>query len=109
MAANKVDLENAVKQGLDSQLLNRLKLTPAKLATLSTGIKQIGESEDPLGVVKSVTELASGLDLQEVSCPIGVLMIIFESRPDSLPQIASLAIASGNGLLLKGGREAKER
>ncbi|GMH70006.1 hypothetical protein TL16_g05300, partial [Triparma laevis f. inornata] len=108
MAANKVDLENAVKQGLDSQLLNRLKLTPAKLATLSTGIKQIGESEDPLGVVKSVTELASGLDLQEVSCPIGVLMIIFESRPDSLPQIASLAIASGNGLLLKGGREAKE-
>ncbi|GMI10618.1 hypothetical protein TrVE_jg2270 [Triparma verrucosa] len=108
MQANAVDLENAVKQGLDSQLLNRLKLTPGKLETLSTGIKQIAESEDPLGVIKSVTELASGLTLNEVTCPIGVLMIIFESRPDSLPQIASLSIASGNGLLLKGGSEAKE-
>ena len=61
---------------------------------------------DPLGVVKSKRELADGLELSQVTVPIGVLMIIFESRPDSMPQISALALASGNGLLLKGGKEA---
>ncbi|KAL7456768.1 hypothetical protein ACHAWC_009783 [Mediolabrus comicus] len=106
LAANKVDLDNASKDGTSEQLVNRLKLTDAKIATLSSGIRQIADQDDPLGVVKTKRELTDGLVLSQVTVPIGVLMIIFESRPDSMPQISALALASGNGLLLKGGKEA---
>ena len=106
LAANKIDLENAEKNNTDLQLVSRLKLTDGKLATLSAGIRQIADQPDPLGVVKAKRELADGLILSQITVPIGVLMIIFESRPDSMPQISALALASGNGLLLKGGKEA---
>lgn len=106
LAANKMDLDAAERDGTELQLVRRLKLTDTKLATLSTGIRQIADQPDPLGVVKAKRELADGLVLSQISVPIGVLMVIFESRPDSMPQIAALALASGNGLLLKGGKEA---
>jgi len=106
LAANKCDLDIASTDGTSDQLVNRLKLTDAKLATLSSGIRQIADQTDPLGVVKAKRELTDGLVLSQVTVPIGVLMIIFESRPDSMPQISALALASGNGLLLKGGKEA---
>ena len=106
LAANKIDLDAAERDGTDLQLVRRLKLTDAKLVELSTGIRQIADQPDPLGVVKAKRELADGLILSQITVPIGVLMIIFESRPDSMPQIAALALASGNGLLLKGGKEA---
>mmetsp|Transcript_43878 Transcript_43878/g.93318 ORF Transcript_43878/g.93318 Transcript_43878/m.93318 type:complete len:831 (-) Transcript_43878:112-2604(-) len=106
LAANKIDLDNAEKDGTALPLVRRLKLTDAKLATLSSGIRQIADQPDPLGVVKAKRELADGLILSQITVPIGVLMIIFESRPDSMPQISALALASGNGLLLKGGKEA---
>ena len=104
--ANKLDLLDADKNSVAAPLVARLKLTPEKLATLAKGIRQLSEQENPLGVVKSKRELAENLELSLITVPIGVLMVIFESRPDSLPQIASLALASGNGLLLKGGKEA---
>ena len=100
------DVVAAETDGISLSLRSRLKLSAGKLDTLASGIKQIADMPDPLGVVKSKRELASGLELSLITVPIGVLMIIFESRPDSMPQIASLAIASGNGLLLKGGKEA---
>jgi delta-1-pyrroline-5-carboxylate synthetase len=106
VAANSLDMDAASKDKTADALVARLKLTPAKLADLATGIRSIAEQEEPLGKVTSVTELASGLVLQQETTAIGVLLIIFESRPDSLPQIASLAIRSGNGLLVKGGKEA---
>jgi len=106
LAANKLDLDDADKNNTDPQLVSRLKLTEAKLGTLVVGIRQLAAMDDSLGVVKKHRELADGLELKLKTVPIGVLMIIFESRPDSLPQIASLALASGNGLLLKGGKEA---
>lgn len=106
LAANAVDLKDANKNNVEVQLVRRLKLTDEKLATLSEGIRQIAEQPDPLGVVKKKRELAEGMELSLVTVPIGVLMIIFESRPDSMPQISALALASGNGLLLKGGKEA---
>ena len=106
LAANKIDLDNAETNGTSIQLVSRLKLTDSKLSTLSAGIRQIADQPDPLGVVKAKRELADGLILSQITVPIGVLMIIFESRPDSMPQIAALALASGNGLLLKGGKEA---
>ncbi|CAB9527522.1 Gamma-glutamyl phosphate reductase [Seminavis robusta] len=104
--ANTLDVEAAEKDGIALVLKKRLKLTEAKLATLAAGLRQIAGLPDPLGVVKSKRELADGLVLSQISVPIGVLMIIFESRPDSMPQISALALASGNGLLLKGGKEA---
>jgi delta-1-pyrroline-5-carboxylate synthetase len=106
VAANALDMEAASQGKTAAALVARLKLTPAKLADLATGIRSIAQQEEPLGKVTSVTELASGLVLQQETTAIGVLLIIFESRPDSLPQIASLAIRSGNGLLVKGGKEA---
>mmetsp|Transcript_13618 Transcript_13618/g.22382 ORF Transcript_13618/g.22382 Transcript_13618/m.22382 type:complete len:795 (-) Transcript_13618:365-2749(-) len=106
LKANAIDLANAEKDGTSNQLVSRLKLTDSKLATLSSGIRQIADQPDPLGVVKAKREVADGLTLSQITVPIGVLMIIFESRPDSMPQISALALASGNGLLLKGGKEA---
>jgi delta-1-pyrroline-5-carboxylate synthetase len=104
--ANQLDLANAAQDKVAGPLVKRLGLTDEKLATLVTGIRQLATLPDPLGNVKAKRELADGLELSLTTVPIGVLLIIFESRPDSLPQIASLALASSNGLLLKGGKEA---
>jgi len=106
LEANAKDMEAAEKDETVLALKKRLKLTDEKLATLAAGLRQIADLADPLGVVKGKRELADGLELSQITVPIGVLMIIFESRPDSMPQIAALALASGNGLMLKGGKEA---
>lgn len=105
--ANEKDLIEAQKNGLAKPLLARLALSPAKLRSLSAGLKQIAETSHTIvGKVLRKTRLAEGLDLKQITAPIGVLLVIFESRPDSLPQVAALSIASANGLLLKGGKEA---
>jgi delta-1-pyrroline-5-carboxylate synthetase len=108
LAANAADLAAASEKGSDVEpaLLQRLKLTEAKLETLASGIRAIAAAREPLGAASSRVEIAEGLTLEKTACPIGVLLVIFESRPDALPQIAALAIRSGNGLLLKGGKEA---
>ena len=107
LEANQKDLDEAAKDGLAAPLLSRLSLTPAKLRGLATGLKQIADSSlNNVGRVLRHTKLANGLTLKQITVPIGVLMVIFESRPDSLPQVAALSIASANGLLLKGGKEA---
>lgn len=106
LAENAKDVDAAEKDGISAILRNRLQLSPNKIQTLASGIKQVADMTDPLGVVKTKRDLADGLELSMITVPIGVLLVIFESRPDSMPQIASLAIASGNGLLLKGGKEA---
>ncbi|TYZ68705.1 hypothetical protein PybrP1_005396 [[Pythium] brassicae (nom. inval.)] len=108
LKANEADLYAAEVSSLDEGLLARLKLTKAKLQTLADGIAGIARQEEPVGKVLKRTELASGLVLRQETAPIGVLLVIFESRPDSLPQIAALALRSGNGLLLKGGKEAAQ-
>ncbi|CAD5118223.1 DgyrCDS6945 [Dimorphilus gyrociliatus] len=107
LVANKHDLEEARRIGLSGPLISRLVLSPNKLANLSGGLRQIAAtSNNIVGRVLKRTELSQGMTLEQVSVPIGVLLIIYESRPDCLPQIAALSIASGNGLLLKGGKEA---
>lgn len=109
LEANGKDLRAAEARDppLAGPLMKRLKLTDAKIDTLVAGMRAIAEAPEPIGDVKSRMELDDGLELVKQTTPIGVLLIIFESRPDSLPQIASLALRSGNGLLLKGGREAE--
>ncbi|XP_066584557.1 delta-1-pyrroline-5-carboxylate synthase [Prorops nasuta] len=104
---NEKDLDEARKNGLAKALLSRLSLSPSKLKSLSSGLRQIAEdSLTNVGRVVRRTKLAEGLELKQITVPIGVLLVIFESRPDSLPQVAALAMSSANGLLLKGGKEA---
>jgi glutamate-5-semialdehyde dehydrogenase len=104
-SANQEDLRAAGKT-LSQPLYKRLILDDAKLRDVVEGIRQIASMDDPVGLVLSETELDEGLILRKVQTPIGVLALIFESRPDAAPQIASLAIRTGNAVLLKGGREA---
>jgi len=107
LAANAEDLAAAEEAGMSGVLVDRLGLTTKKLSVLADGLRQIASSsKDLLGRQIRETELANGLVLEQVTVPLGVLLVIFESRPDALPQVAALAIASGNGLLLKGGKEA---
>lgn len=104
--ANEKDLALAKASHVSPALQSRLVMTEDKIKTLVEGLTQISQVEEPIGKVLDTTEIASGLILQKTSVPIGVLLVIFESRPDVLPQVASLAIRSGNGLILKGGKEA---
>jgi glutamate-5-semialdehyde dehydrogenase len=106
LEANQADLEAAARAKLSGPLLERLALSPGKLATLRDGVDQLVSNGDPLGRVMERRELDEGLLLSRVSSPLGVLLIIFESRPDAVIQIGSLALRSGNGVLLKGGSEA---
>lgn len=106
LAANAADVAAADAAGVEGALRQRLALTEGKLATLAAGIRAIAATDEPLGRVTSRTRVADGLILEKTAAAIGVLLVIFESRPDALPQIAALAIRSGNGLLLKGGKEA---
>uniref|UniRef100_A0A8C8ILW6 Delta-1-pyrroline-5-carboxylate synthase n=1 Tax=Oncorhynchus tshawytscha TaxID=74940 RepID=A0A8C8ILW6_ONCTS len=108
LAANKMDMDLAVNAGqLSSALLNRLSLSPAKLNSLAIGLRQIAlASQDSVGRVLRRTRVAHNLELEQITVPIGVLLVIFEARPDCLPQVSALAIASGNALLAKGGKEA---
>ena len=105
-AANRRDLEAAEASGLGGPLLGRLGLSEAKLETLIEGVETLAAEPDPVGRVLRRTELDDGLLLRQVTSPIGVLLIIFESRPDAAVQIGSLALRTGNGVLLKGGAEA---
>jgi delta-1-pyrroline-5-carboxylate synthetase len=107
---NALDIEDgkqAVANGsLNASLAARLELSPKKLTSLVEGIHAIADMEEPIGRILRHTELADGLDLRQITSPLGVLLVIFEARPDALPQVAALALRSGNGLLLKGGSEA---
>lgn len=103
---NDADVAAAQQAGYEKSLISRLTLKPGKIASLSKSIRVLADIDDPIGRVLKKTELSDGLILEKTSCPLGVLLIVFESRPDALVQIASLAIRSGNGLLLKGGKEA---
>lgn len=106
LSENLLDIAESEKNNVDSALLNRLKLKDGKIAQLAQGVRSLADMEEPIGRCLRHTQVADGLVLKQVTSPLGVLLIIFESRPDALPQICSLAIRSGNGLLLKGGKEA---
>ena len=106
LAANRADLERAAAEGLAPTLLARLKLDGAKLAGAIAGVRQVAALADPVGRRQMHRELDTGLVLERITVPLGVVGVIFEARPDAVIQIAALAIRSGNGALLKGGREA---
>ncbi len=108
VAANNIDLERSEKENLETPLLKRLKFDEEKVQGVIDGINSLLTLPEPVGETLSATELDEGLELYKVSCPIGVIGVIFESRPDALVQISTLCLKSGNAVLLKGGREAIE-
>lgn len=103
--ANAVDMENADKNGIAPAVKKRLKFDEHKLNDVTNGIDELVRLPDPVGQLQLNRQLDEGLILQRVSCPIGVIGIIFEARPDALVQISSLCIKSGNCAVLKGGKE----
>lgn len=109
--SNKKDLEEAetmLSNGeISKSVFNRLKLDENKMRDMIQGIRDISKLEDPVGKILLKRQLDEDLVLQKVSCPIGVLGIIFEARPDVISQISSLAIKSSNAVILKGGKESK--
>ena len=103
--ANKQDLELA-KGNIPESVFNRLKLDENKMRDMIQGIVDIYNLEDPIGKILMQRSLDTGLILSKISCPIGVLGIIFEARPDVITQISALAIKSSNAVILKGGKES---
>ena len=106
IAANKLDLEAPEAGDLPGPILKRLALSPTKLETLREGVRVLIDNPDPVGRPLLRRELDDGLVLEQVRVPIGVLLIVFESRPDAVIQIGSLALRTGNAVLMKGGSEA---
>lgn len=105
-AANKADMEKAAADNLPAPIQNRLKFDDHKLDDCISGINDLISMEDPLFKELLKRQLDDGLTLIKTTCPIGVIGVIFESRPDALVQISSLCIKSGNCAILKGGSEA---
>jgi glutamate-5-semialdehyde dehydrogenase len=103
LAANKTDCAAA---DIPNALFARLKLDADKLQSGVAGVRDVARLPDPIGQLQIRRELDTDLILERVSCPVGVLGVIFEARPDAVIQIVSLAIKSGNGVILKGGQEA---
>ena len=106
LAANAEDLKAGEQDGLASPLLKRLDLSGSKFASIVEMARSVAAQPDPLDQTQKATELQAQLYLYRVTVPIGVIGVVFESRPDALVQIAALCLKSGNAVLLKGGREA---
>lgn len=105
-AANDEDMRRAAADRLSPALVDRLRLDAHKIDSLVTGLKSLAELPDPVGAVQLKRELDTGLILERIAVPIGVIGVIFEARPEAFIQIAALCLKSGNAVILKGGKEA---
>ncbi len=103
---NEKDLEAGKKKGLTGPLLERLTLTPKGIAAMSEGLRQVAALPDPVGEILGMKRLENGLQVGQMRGPIGVIGIIYESRPNVTADVAGLCIKSGNGVILRGGSEA---
>ncbi|WP_206815291.1 glutamate-5-semialdehyde dehydrogenase [Chroococcus sp. FPU101] len=106
LMANEADCQAAQQESISQALYARLKLSATKLKAGIEGVRDVKKLSDPVGTVQIHRELDTGLVLKRITCSLGVLGVIFEARPDALIQITSLAIKSGNGVILKAGKEA---
>ncbi len=103
---NQTDMDLGIQHGLSDPILKRLRFDESKLRSVLDGIEDLIRMSDPLGKTLLKRELDTALTLEKITCPIGVIGVIFESRPDALVQIAALCLKSGNCALMKGGSEA---
>jgi glutamate-5-semialdehyde dehydrogenase len=106
MAANRRDLEAGAAKGLDAALLDRLELTPARIEAMIAGLREIAALTDPVGAVTDLKYRPSGIQVGRMRVPLGVVGIIYESRPNVTADAAALCIKSGNATVLRGGSEA---
>jgi|TARA_B110000977_G_scaffold24111_1_gene29228 glutamate-5-semialdehyde dehydrogenase len=106
LVANAVDLDKAQANGLDSALMDRLELNDARIGSMIEGINQVSELPDPIGEITDLTSRPSGIKLGKMRVPLGVIGIIYESRPNVTVDAASLCLKSGNATILRGGSEA---
>jgi len=104
--ANALDMETAAKNGLSSAMLDRLKLDDKRVAVMAKGLREVAALPDPVGKILDERTRPNGLKLQKISTPIGVVVIIYESRPNVTADAASLCFKSGNATILRGGKEA---
>jgi glutamate-5-semialdehyde dehydrogenase len=105
-SANALDMETASKMGLSSAMLDRLKLDDKRIAAMAKGVREVAALPDPVGKTLDSRTRPNGLKLQKVTTPIGVIVIIYESRPNVTADAASLCFKSGNATILRGGKEA---
>src|SRR5712672_3845468 len=105
-SANALDMEAASQMGLSSAMLDRLKLDDKRIAAMAKGLREVAALPDPVGKILDNRTRPNGLKLQKVTTPIGVIVIIYESRPNVTADAASLCFKSGNATILRGGKEA---
>ena len=108
LSANKIDMDNGQKNNLDAALLDRLELNDARFDGMLQGLKDVSALPDPIGEVTDMTYQPSGIHLGKMRVPLGVVGMIYESRPNVTLEAASLALKSGNAIILRGGSEAFE-
>jgi|TARA_B110000879_G_scaffold188977_1_gene252059 glutamate-5-semialdehyde dehydrogenase len=106
LAANTVDMENGRNNGLDAALLDRLELNPERIDGMIEGLQQVSQLPDPIGEITDLQDRPSGIKLGKMRVPLGVVGIIYESRPNVTIDAASLCLKSGNATILRGGSEA---
>ena len=104
--ANALDMEAGAKMGLSAAMLDRLKLDDKRIAGMAKGLREVAALPDPVGKILDERIRPNGLKLQKISTPIGVVVIIYESRPNVTADAASLCFKSGNATILRGGKEA---
>ncbi|MBD3671819.1 MAG: glutamate-5-semialdehyde dehydrogenase [Gammaproteobacteria bacterium] len=107
MAENKKDLEAGAAKGLDAALLDRLELNPERIAGMAEGLRQIASLPDPVGEIEDLNYRPSGIQVGKMRVPLGVIGIIYESRPNVTADAAGLCLKSGNAAILRGGSEAE--
>jgi len=103
---NKIDLCNAKENQLSDAMIDRLRLTPERIEDIAQAIEQIAAQDEPVGKIKHAYQLANGLNVQKMSIPLGVIAMIYESRPNVTADAAALCFKAGNAIILKGGKEA---
>ncbi len=106
LKANKPDLVDGQTNGLSAALLDRLELTPARIESMAEGLRQVTELPDPIGKISRMEEMPSGIKVGRMRVPLGVVGIIYESRPNVTADAAALCLKSGNATVLRGGSEA---
>ena len=104
--ANRIDLDNGEKTGLAAPLMQRLLIDDKKIERMVDNLQQVAALPDPIGAVISMGERPNGLKIGTVRVPIGVVGVVYESRPDVTVEVSALCIKSGNGVILRGGSEA---